>query len=89
KPAAPAQEEDPFAAWERANAKAKAVKDRQSAVVQAASRPAAAPEAPAEPKPAPKPAAKPAPKPAEPKPAPKPAPVTEEYSLDDILNEFK
>ena len=52
KPAAPAQEEDPFAAWERANAKAKAVKDRQSAVVQAASRPAAAPEAPAEPKPA-------------------------------------
>ena len=89
KPAAPAQEEDPFAAWERANAKAKAVKDRQSAVVQAASRPAAAPEAPAEPKPAPRPAAKPAPKPAEPKPAPKPAPVTEEYSLDDILNEFK
>ncbi|MBO7670523.1 MAG: signal peptidase II [Oscillospiraceae bacterium] len=90
KPAAPAQEEeDPFAAWERANAKAKAVKDRQSAVVQAASRPTAAPEAPAEPKPAPKPAAKPAPKPAEPKPAPKPAPVTEEYSLDDILNEFK
>ena len=89
KPTAPAQEEDPFAAWERANAKAKAVKDRQSAVVQAASRPAAAPEAPAEPKPAPKPAAKPAPKPAEPKPAPKPAPVTEEYSLDDILNEFK
>ena len=89
KPAAPAQEEDPFAAWERANAKAKAVKDRQSAVVQAASRPAAAPEAPAEPKPAPKPAAKPAPNPAEPKPAPKPAPVTEEYSLDDILNEFK
>ena len=89
KPAAPAQEEDPFAAWERANAKAKAVKDRQSAVVQAAARPAAAPEEPAEPKPAPKPAAKPAPKPAEPKPAPKPAPVTEEYSLDDILNEFK
>lgn len=86
KSAAPArEEEDPFAAWERANAKAKAVKDRQSAVVQAASRPAA----PAEPKPAPKPAAKPAPAPAEPRPAPKPAPVTEEYSLDDILNEFK
>ena len=44
KPAAPAQEEDPFAAWERANAKAKAVKDRQSAVVQAASRPGRRPE---------------------------------------------
>ena len=91
KPAARQQEEeDPFAAWERANAKAKAVKDRQSAVVQAASKPAAAPARTAEAKPAAKPTAKPAAKPA-PKPTPKPAPkpVEEEYSLDDILNEFK
>ena len=96
--AAAADEEDPFAAWERANAKARAVKERQSAVVQAAARPAAKtsaqakPSAPAKPAAAPseKPAAKPAPKPAA-KPAPKPAakPAEEEFSLDDILNEFR
>ena len=95
KPAAAKQEEeDPFAAWERANAKARAVKDRQSAVVQAAAKPTAksssaeasakpaAAKSAASPKPAAKPAAKPAPKPA-------PKPVEEEYSLEDILNEFK
>ncbi len=83
------EEEDPFAAWERANAKAQAVKDRQSAVVQAASKPAARREAASE-APASKPAAATQSKPAA-KPAPKPAPkqVKEEYSLDDILNEFK
>ena len=95
KPAAAKQEEeDPFAAWERANAKARAVKDRQSAVVQAAAKPTAkssSAEASAKPAAAksaasPKPAAKPATKPA-PKPAAKP--VEEEYSLEDILNEFK
>ena len=99
------EEEDPFAAWERANARVKAVKDRQSAVVQAAAKPAAKSAAPAretsarpaaQAKPAAsakpaaaataKPASKPAAKPAA-KPAPKPA--EEEFSLDDILNEFR
>jgi signal peptidase II len=111
------QQADPFADWDRANAKADAVKARRSEVVAAASRPAAKP-APAQkpsavtepvrtnaqaaaavsaqsaaavtPKAAPaKPAAKPA---AAPKPAAKPAAkpvVEEEFSLDDILNEFK
>ena len=87
KPAAVQQEEeDPFAAWERANAKARAVKDRQSAVVQAAAKPAAKASSAAAPaKPA---AAKPA-APAKPAAKPAPKPVVEEYSLDDILNEFK
>lgn len=107
------QQADPFADWDRANAKADAAKARRSEVVAAASKPAAqsaapvqkqpaiqqpvrnnaqvaaaasaqsaaaAPKAaPAKPAPAPKPAAKPAAKPV----------VEEEFSLDDILNEFK
>ena len=107
------QQADPFADWDRANAKADAAKARRSEVVAAASKPAAqsaapvqkqsaiqqpvrnnaqvaaaasaqsaaaAPKAaPAKPASAPKPAAKPAAKPV----------VEEEFSLDDILNEFK
>ena len=68
-----AKAEDPFAGWDRANAKAKAEKKAVSDAVKAASRPAEA--APA------KPAAKPAPKAAE--------PAEEEFSLDDILSEFR
>ena len=120
-PAAPAPEpkkavkqEDPFADWDRANAKANAVKARRSEVVAAASKPAAKPAAPVQKQPAiqqpvrtnaqvaaaaSKPAANAAPvKPAAPsakpaaasapRPAAKPV-VEEEFSLDDILNEFK
>ena len=114
----PAKQEDPFADWDRANAKVNAVKARRSEVVAAASKPAAKPAAPVQKQPAiqepvlnnaqvaaaasaktaapaaakpaapaAKPAAAPAPKPAA-KPAPKPV-VEEEFSLDDILNEFK
>ena len=110
-----AKQEDPFADWDRANAKANAVKARRSEVVAAASKPAAKPAAPVQKQPAiqqpvrtnaqaaavasksaapakpavpaAKPAAAPAPKPAA-KPAAKPV-VEEEFSLDDILNEFK
>lgn len=72
KPAQPAQPaSDPFAEWERANARA--------GVQTSYAAPAVNPE-PAKPAPAP------APKPA---PAPAPKPETEEFSLDDILNEFK
>ena len=124
-PAAPApapkkavKQEDPFADWDRANAKANAVKARRSEVVAAASKPAAKPAAPVQKQPAiqqpvrtnaqaaaaaskpaanaapakpavpaAKPAAAPASRPAA-KPAAKPV-VEEEFSLDDILNEFK
>ncbi len=72
KPAAKTAE-DPFAGWDRANAKANAEKKAVSDAVKAASKPAQT--APA------KPAPKPAPKPA--------APAEEEFSLDDILNEFR
>lgn len=66
KPAQPAQPaSDPFAEWERANARA-GVQTNYAA-------PAVSPE-PAKPVPAPKPA---------------PKPEAEEFSLDDILNEFK
>lgn len=77
KPVQPAQPaSDPFAEWERANARAG---------VQASY---AAPVAPREPvKPAPVPTPAPAPAPAAPaKPA---RSVSEDFSLDDILNEFK
>ncbi len=81
KPAAEPATEDPFAAWERANARAG---------VQPASRPAArtqtaAPRAESTATPAVRPA--PAPKAAA--PVKKPAAVEEEFSLDDILAEFK
>ena len=110
------QQADPFADWDRANAKADAAKARRSEVVAAASKPTAKPvlsqkpsavtepvrtnaqaaaavsaqsAAAAAPKAAPaKPAVKPAPAKPAAKPAPKPV-VEEEFSLDDILNEFK
>ena len=79
--AAPAKE-DPFAAWERANAKVEAQKPRL-----VKQQPAAKPDADASTRRMEKiPAAAPA-KPAA-KPAPKPV-VEEEFSLDDILNEFR
>ena len=83
KPAAkkPAQSEDPFAAWEQANARVAAESARQNAArgLPATSVPAApaAKPAAAKPAPAPKPAAK------------KPVPAEEEFSLEDILAEFK
>lgn len=106
KPAArtAAAEEDPFAEWERANAR---VSTQQSAARSTAQRPAApaarqtaaaaAPRQAAAPAARPAaapvqrpaaPAAKPAPK-AAPTPAPKASSSTEEFSLEDILAEFK
>ena len=87
-----AAKEDPFAAWERANTKVNAQKST-AVKQQQAVKAAAAPEAPrrAEKAAAPAPAkpAAPATKPAAPaKPAAKPV-VEEEFSLDDILNEFR
>lgn len=91
KPIETAPGEDPFTAWERANARA-----AQQTVAQ---QPAPAPT----PAPAPAPVQKPAPAPVQPsapapKPAPAPAPAQKpaapassdmEFSLEDILNEFK
>ena len=65
--------QDPFAEWERANVKAAAQKAETPKPVQA-----------------PRPVEAPKPAPEQPKPAPKPqAPASEEFSLDDILAEFK
>ena len=107
------QQADPFADWDRANAKADAEKARRSEVVAAASNQAAKPAAPVQKQPAiqqpvrnnaqvaaaasaQSAAAAPKAAPAKPAPAPKPAAkpaakpvVEEEFSLDDILNEFK
>ena len=99
---APRAEEDPFAAWEQANAKADAARADGYAgrvmqtpapqTVGTAPKRASKPAAPAaETKPAaPKAAAAPAPasKPA-PQPAPKSAPAEDEFNLDDILAEFR
>ena len=84
---AKAAEEDPFAEWERANAR---VKSQESGARTAAQRPAAQPArrpAQSEAQPAQRPA-QPAPKPA-PKEEPKAAASSEEFSLEDILAEFK
>ncbi len=75
------EEDDPFAGWDRANAKAEAEKARKTASLRPAQKTAAAAPA-AEQKQA-APAAKPAAKPAVKKAA------EEEFSLEDILNEFK
>lgn len=99
-PAPVVNPEDPFAEWEKANA---CVEEKKAEAVQAAVKPEAPKPAPAPapaPKPeAPKPAPAPAPKPEAPKPAPAPAPkpepkpapaeTTEEFSLEDILAEFR
>ena len=87
--AAAAPGEDPFAAWERANARA---------AQQPAPAPAPAPQPVPTPAPAPAPQPKPVPTPT-PTPAPAPQPAKQpaapdasselEFSLEDILNEFK
>ncbi len=92
--------EDPFAAWDSANAKKAAAAPKAAAVRQPAQSNAAAParRSPTAPAakpaaaaaPAPKATAKPAAAPAKPaaKPVAKAAPE-EEFSLEDILNEFR
>ena len=84
-------EADPYAAWEIANQKAKAsLADSQTSRLMGAQKPAEQPKAAAAPAPRPAPAAKPAEQP-KPAPAPKPADSDsgDEFSLDDILAEFK
>ena len=104
-------DDDPFAGWDRAEAKAEAPARKTAAAAAPAARPAARNAAPAQSaqsrpaprsaqpaakpaaapvaKPAAAPVAKPAAKPA-PKPAARPAAAAEEeFSLDDILNEFR
>ena len=107
-PARPAaQEEDPFAEWERATARVQqqaaprqAAQPAQRPVAQRpaqqpAQRPAQQPAQRPAAQPAQRPAAQPAQRPvakSEPAPAPAPAPkaeVSEEFSLEDILAEFK
>ena len=84
---AAASQEDPFAAWERANARAGVQPVSRPAAVQPQSTPAAPAASSAQTASAAVPAAKPAARPAA---APrKPAPVEEDFSLDDILAEFK
>ncbi|MBQ9686623.1 MAG: signal peptidase II [Oscillospiraceae bacterium] len=84
---APVREDDPFAAWEKANARAEAARDDSYA-----SRVMDAPQT----KPAPQPVEKPAQQPVQPAPQPvarpaaQPKPtVSEDFDLDDILAEFK
>ena len=92
--------DDPFAAWERANAKA-GESEAESYAGRLMDTPKSAPaKAPAQPKApapakaaarpaAPVPTAAPVEKPKAPAPKPAPAPVEEEFNLDDILAEFK
>ena len=81
---------DPFAAWERANAKAEE-SEAKSYAGRIMDTPKSAPtKAPAQPKAAaPAPAAAPVEKPKAPAPKPAPAPAEDEFNLDDILAEFK
>lgn len=94
-PKASAPAEDPFAAWDSANARANAARQPQqrsaaaapakkasSAPVQPASRPAAPSQKAVTPAQPPRPAQKPAPR-------PQVEAEEEEFSLDDILNEFR
>ena len=87
-------EADPYAAWDIANQKAQAsLADSQTSRLMGAQKPVEPPKAAAAPAPRPAPAAKPAepPKAPAPKSAPKPADSDsgDEFSLDDILAEFK
>ncbi len=87
-------EADPYAAWDIANQKAQAsLADSQTSRLMGAQKPVEPPKAAAAPAPRPAPAAKPAepPKVPAPKSAPKPADSDsgDEFSLDDILAEFK
>ena len=85
---------DPFAAWERANARAEESEAKSYAgrlmdmPKSAPAKPAAQPKAAARPA-APAPAPAPVEKPKAPAPKPAPAPVEDEFNLDDILAEFK
>lgn len=96
-----AEDEDPFAGWDRPEAKPAAPAKKAAAEKTSAAKPAAKSAAPAKAAqartaarsaqpaeaPAKRPAAKPAAAPA-PRPTPKPV-AEEEFSLDDILNEFR
>ena len=87
-------EADPYAAWDIANQKAQAsLADSQTSRLMGAQKPVEPPKTAAAPAPRPAPAAKPAepPKAPAPKSAPKPADSDsgDEFSLDDILAEFK
>ena len=87
-------EADPYAAWDIANQKAQAsLADSQTSRLMGAQKPVEPPKAAAAPAPRPASAAKPAepPKAPAPKSAPKPADSDsgDEFSLDDILAEFK
>ena len=87
-------EADPYAAWDIANQRAQAsLADSQTSRLMGAQKPVEPPKAAAAPAPRPAPAAKPAepPKAPAPKSAPKPADSDsgDEFSLDDILAEFK
>ena len=87
-------EADPYAAWDIANQKAQAsLADSQTSRLMGAQKPVEPPKAAAAPAPRPAPAAKPAepPKAPAPKSAQKPADSDsgDEFSLDDILAEFK
>ena len=95
-----ADEPDPFAAWERANAKAgeseaesyagRLMDTPKSAPAKASAQPKAPAPAKAAARPAaPVPAAAPVEKPKAPAPKPAPAPAEDEFNLDDILAEFK
>lgn len=94
KPAAPTYDTtDPFAEWERANARVESGRAMGATARAMGVEPAAAKSAPADTA-APTRNAAPAPaKPAAPKPvaapAPKAAEPSDDFSLDDILNEFK
>lgn len=87
---------DPFAEWERANARVESRQNTGSTAkamgvnTQSAARPAApaAPAAPVQRPAAPQTPARPAAPAAAPKPAPKSS-SADEFDLDDILNEFK
>lgn len=84
--------EDPFAAWDKANEKAASQSRPRAAAASAAPAQKAAQPAAAAPVQQRKPAAAPAAAPAPARPAPKPvvtAEPEEEFSLDDILNEFR
>lgn len=97
--AAPASS-DPFAEWERANAKVDAQRSGSYAAkaMQVPSQQQARPAAPQQSayrppvqrpaQPAQAPVQQPAPRPSAPQPKPA-APASEEFNLDDILNEFK
>ena len=84
KRAAEAEGEDPFADWDRPPARKDKEERVQAAKAKAAATRAEKPESPAAEKPVQRPAEAPAAK-----PAAKPAAAEEEFSLDDILNEFR